>query len=117
MSNIPFTLENLHYVDEITGIDYEMKQPTDEIEMTLIDFESTFEPDIKKRLKLFKENEKEYRRWISGHIDIILCGWSSASVNLPALIKPSAQMGGPLKMTLLDWWNAQNRFTRDDLKK
>jgi hypothetical protein len=118
MSNIPFTAENLHYVDEVTGVDYEMRQPTDEIEMALIDFEAGFESDVKKRLKLFNENEREYRRWINGHVDVILCGWSSASVNLPSFpSKPSAQMGASLKMQLLTWWNEQNRFTRDDLKK
>ena len=118
MNNIPFTSENLHYVDETTGVDYEMRQPTDPVEMALIEFESTFEPDVKKRLKLFSESEAEYRRWINGHVDIILCGWSSAAINLPTFLKkPSAQMGAVLKQELLTWWNNQNRFTRDDLKK
>ena len=119
MGSIPFSGENIHYVDPETGVDYEMRQSTDETEIAIIEFESTFERDVKKRLDLFRENEREYRRWINGHIDIVLCGWSHKKKKLPAFPKgsPSANMQGELKQQILQWWNNQKYFTGEDLKK
>lgn len=121
MGSIPFTGDNIHFVDDETGIDYELAQSTDETEIALIEFESGFERNVEKRLQLFRENEREYRRWINGHIDIILRGWSceNKKIDLPAFPKrnPSTKMQGELKMKVLNWWNAQKYFSRDDLKK
>jgi hypothetical protein len=117
MGNIPFTAENLRYVDQETGVIYEMAQPTDSVEIAMINFENNFERDGKLRLEVFNSNEAEYRWWVNGHIDIILKGWSGIS-GLPQFPEaPSLQMCGALKTKLLLWWNAQNTFTRDDLKK
>ena len=121
MGSIPFTGENINFVDSDTGIDYEMKQSTDETEIALIEFESGFERNIERRLQIFRENEKEYRRWINGHVDIILCGWSTGDkkLDIPVFPKknPSAKMQGDLKMKILTWWNKQKSFTREDIKK
>jgi len=118
MGSIPFTASNMHVVDEETGVDYEMAQSTDDIELAIIELSSTFESDIKKRVDIFLSNESEYRRWINGHIDIILKGWSGVP-GLPEFPKsfPSAQMQGALKTKLLEAWKVRNSFTRDDLKK
>jgi hypothetical protein len=121
MGSIPFTGENIHYIDPDTGFDYELRQSTDETELALIDFESQFERNVEKRLAIFNENEHEYRKWINGHVDVLLCGWSCGDkkIDLPPFPKenPSAKMPGELKMQILNWWNRQKNFTRDDLKK
>ena len=118
MASIPFSDKDMTFTDEQTGALYDLAQPTDEIEVALLNFETSFEPDIKKRFELFSSNEAKYREWINGHVNILLRGWRG----LPQLPEfpasnPAAQMRGELKERILAWWNSQVHFTRDDLKK
>ena len=107
-------------VDPETGVDYECRQSTDETEIELVEFEMNFESNVERRMAIFKNSEREYRKWINGHIDIILRGWScgNKAVPLPAFPdkNPSAKMPGILKMKILNWWNAQKNFSLDDIK-
>ena len=118
MGSIPFSSENIKYVDPETKVEYSLKQATDETEIAIIEFEATFERDAKKRFELFKNSEREWRKWINGHIDIILCGWTSGGIEMPKYpkVNPSKLMNGSLKQSILAWWNKQKDFSIDDLK-
>ena len=118
MGSIPFSSENIKYVDPETKVEYSLKQATDETELAILEFDKTFESDRKKRGEIFKSNEREWRRFVNGNIDIILCGWTSDDVELPKFPKsnPSKMMRYSLKVSILEWWNTRKDFSIDDIK-
>jgi hypothetical protein len=118
MASIPFSLEPMRFVDESTEVTYLLAQPTDAVEIALEEFAAGYEQDIKKRLAAFQEKPALFREWINGHVDIILQGWESDVVKLPAMTSaPSAQLRHDLKLSILQYWRKQTTFTKDDLVK
>jgi hypothetical protein len=121
VGSIPFTGKNIHVgFDDVV---YEFRQCTDETEMELADFETGFFQEPKpqttqERFDYFQKNDREWRRWINGHIDIILVGWSSEKYKLPEFTKmPSKLLSGKQKGEMLDWWRVNSAFADQDLKK
>jgi hypothetical protein len=111
MGFIPFTDSPVRYTDSETGVVYLLRQPTDEVELKLI--------DIKNQLPK-ERNELNTRAFINDTVDIILCGWESSIAGFPAFPedgKPSKKMPSVLKMRLMDRWREAGNFTKDELKK
>ena len=119
--SIPFSLNDLEYLDTSTGVSYTLRAPTDEIEIAIIEHKSTFPTDLKQLRQIFTSNEKEARRWINGTINIILCGWKTDNkkIKLPPFPEkePSRQMRLDLKQKILAFWNKSTTFGADDQKK
>ena len=116
MGSIPFTGENIKYLDKETGVEYTFRQATDEVEIKLLDFLDTFKDE---KLEGKTISHKFFRDMINGQIDIILVGWSSKKAKLPDFPKsnPSKLMNGSLKLDILKWWKEQKEFQVDELKK
>jgi hypothetical protein len=117
MASIPFSNAPIFFLDEETGVTYTLAQPTDEIEVALQKMYLRFNPDIKKRLAEFEADEMLFRKWINGHVDIIVKGWNSATALPEITATPSAQMRGALKEKILQYWREQTTFTKEDLVK
>jgi hypothetical protein len=112
---IPFTGENIKYLDKETQVEYTFRQATDEVEIKLLDFIDTFKDENFEGKTI---THKVFRDMINGQIDIILVGWSSKKHKLPKFQEnPSSKMKGSLKLDIIEWWKKQSTFGADDIKK
>ncbi len=120
MAFIPFGDDPIAYTDKDTGIKYLLKQPTDEVDIALIEYEKAYPTIREERNKLFEENPIELRKWVSGHLNIILCGWKAPEgVMIPEFTAGSSaeKLPYPLRLDILGFWKSGNFISGDDLKK
>ena len=111
MGFIPFTDSPVRYTDPETGVVYLLRQPTDEVELKLIDAKNELPEE---------RNEKNIRAFINASVDVILCGWESSIQGFPVFPedgKPSLKMPSALKMQIMERWRESGNFTKDELKK
>lgn len=114
MGFIPFTDEPVEYRDPETDVVYVMRQPTDEVEIALIDIKNRYTE------KIGAHDELGIRQFINESVDAILLGWKHDTLKIPAFPddgKPSRKMPTALKMALLARWKECGNFTKDELKK
>jgi hypothetical protein len=113
MGFIPFSDKPVKYNDPETGVSYSLRQPTDEVEMKLIEIRKKY-PD-----KFGDGNEVSLRAYLNESVDVILLGWGHPTMALEVFPKenPSKIMPSRLKIQILSFWNTQGNFTGEELKK
>jgi hypothetical protein len=114
MGFIPCSDDPIDYVDKETGVIYSLKQPTDEVELKLIEIKNSYIDGVRK------EDEKSVRLLVNESVDAILLGWKHPALKMPEFPadgKPSKRLPTSLKMQIIAEWKMAGNFTKEEIKK
>ena len=118
--SIPYSGDPIPFDDKESGVRYFVRPNCGDTETAIISLYDTLPKEPNARKKFFSTVSKESSEFIDAYLDIILAGWESKTVKIPAFPKdghPSRLMKRALKVSITNFSMAEKEIDAEDLKK